>query len=151
MTTSKICSTKALLNQQTKKISSFMSWTSFPSYISKSLLHRWKSNSITHGNKNGLDDNNGNDISVIVFRLPSLHKKWSFPLRVSIRKCDQVSRKLWLWSHFVKIYLLPSVLKDNKTIFFELYLKIYTFLWNQSNYLHWKRIKWFLYDESQTD
>ena len=60
-----------------------MSWTSFPSYISKSLLHRWKSNSITHGNKNGLDDNNGNDISVIVFRLPSLHKKWSFPLRIS--------------------------------------------------------------------
>ena len=30
----------------------------------------------------------------------TLHKKWSFSLRIS--NCDQICRKLWIWSHLLK-------------------------------------------------
>ena len=41
----KICSNKKLLDDQIKKILSFMSWNGFPNYVSKPLLRHLKSNS----------------------------------------------------------------------------------------------------------
>ena len=41
----KICRDHQLLDDQLKKILSFMSWNGFPNYVSKPLLRRLKSNS----------------------------------------------------------------------------------------------------------
>ena len=37
----------------------------------------------------------------------TLHKKWSFPLRIS-SKCDQICRKLRIWSHLLKKSLMEN-------------------------------------------
>ena len=38
----------------------------------------------------------------------SLHKKWSFPLKISFSRCDQIRSKLWIWSYLLKKSLLSS-------------------------------------------
>ena len=57
--------------------------------------------------------------SIKFFELLSLHKKWSFPLRIFFGKCDQIHRELWIWLHLLKkLYFLFSVycLKKNGLI-----------------------------------
>ena len=46
-----------------------MSWNKFPNHVSKSLLHRLRSNSTII-----LSNNNKNDIPEIIFRLPNAEK-----------------------------------------------------------------------------
>ena len=38
----------------------------------------------------------------------TLHKKWSFPLRISSSKCDQIRSFLWIWSHLMKKSLMEN-------------------------------------------
>ena len=35
-------------------------------------------------------------------------KKLSFPLRIFFSKCDQIRRKLWIWSHMLKKSLMEN-------------------------------------------
>ena len=42
--------------------------------------------------------------SITVFE--TLHKKWSFPLRICFSKCDQFRRKLQIWTHLLKQSLM---------------------------------------------
>ena len=60
----KICSNQKLLDDQMKKILSFMSWNGFPNYVSKPLLHRLKSNSTILSSNNSIEKN---DIPEIIF------------------------------------------------------------------------------------
>ena len=38
----------------------------------------------------------------------SLHKKWSFPLRISFSKCDQIRSNLRIWSHLLKKSIMEN-------------------------------------------
>ena len=68
----KIFSNEALLNQQIKKISLFMSWNGFPNYISKALLQRLKSNSKKRFDNTSMNDvkNKNEKVTEIFFGLP---------------------------------------------------------------------------------
>ena len=63
---------------------------------------------------------NWSNLSAIIL---TLHKKWSFPLRISsVNKCDQICRKLRIWSHLLKKSLMENF------IFGALYCKSQYFL-----------------------
>ena len=40
--------------------------------------------------------------------LHTLHKKWSFPVRISSVNVTQSATKLWIWSHFLKKSLIEN-------------------------------------------
>ena len=67
----KICSNQKLLDDQMKKILSFMLWNRFPNYVSKPLLCRLKSNSTITSSNNSIKKN---DIPEIIFCLPYTRK-----------------------------------------------------------------------------
>ena len=60
----KICSNQKLLDDQMKKILSFMSWNGFPNYVSKLPLRHLKSNSTIPSSNNSIEKN---DIPEIIF------------------------------------------------------------------------------------
>ena len=49
---------------------------------------------------------------------PSLHKKRSFPLRISSSKCDQIRRKLRIWSHITDLITFTEEILNGKLHFF---------------------------------
>ena len=63
----KICSNQQLLDDQMKKVLSFMSCNGFPNYVCKPLMRRLKSNSTITSSKNSIEKN---DKSEIIFCLP---------------------------------------------------------------------------------
>ena len=79
----KICSNKKLLDDQIKKILSFMSWNGFPNYVSKPLLHHLKSNSTLPSSNNSIEKN---DIPEIIFRLPYAGKVGEQLLKRCLKK-----------------------------------------------------------------
>ena len=50
------------------------------------------------------------------FHIP-LHKKWRFSLKDFFSKCDQIRRKLWIWSHLLKKPLMENFIFCVVTIF----------------------------------
>ena len=70
----KICSNQQLLDDQMKKVLSFMSCNGFPNYVCKPLMRRLKSNSTITSSKNSIEKN---DKSEIIFCLPYAgNPKW---------------------------------------------------------------------------
>ena len=67
----KICSNQKLLDDQMKKILSFMSWNGFPNYVSKPLMRRLKSNSTITSSNNITEKN---DILRSFFVSPPLER-----------------------------------------------------------------------------
>ena len=63
----KISSNQELLDDQMKKMFSFMSYNGFPNYVSQPLLRRLKSNSTIPSSNNRIEKN---DIPETIFRLP---------------------------------------------------------------------------------
>ena len=69
----------------------------------------------------------------------ALHKKWSFPLRISSVNVIK-SRKLRIWSHLLKKPLLENFIfcavgamkKPGKIAFNESYMFTRNFIWNES-------------------
>ena len=62
----KICRNPKLLDEQTRKNASFMSWNGFLNYVSKPLLGSFKSNSTIPSSNNSIVKN---DINEIIFSL----------------------------------------------------------------------------------
>ena len=93
------------LNQQIKKIWSFVSWNGFPNYIWKALLHRLKSSGRNRSNntsKNNVKDKNVRDI---VFRLPYAGTKGEQLVKHCLK---EIRRCLKIYFKFIVIMTLRN-------------------------------------------
>ena len=90
----KICSNEVLLNQQIKKILLFMSSNGFPTYISKALLQRLKSNSKKCFENTSMNDvkNKNEKVTEIFFRLPYTGIKGEQLVKHCLKKIKVVLR-----------------------------------------------------------
>ena len=79
----KIGSNQKLLDDQMRKILSFMSWNGFPNYVNKPLLRHLKSNSTIPSSNNSIEKN---DIPEIIFRLRYVGKVGEQLLKRCLKK-----------------------------------------------------------------
>ena len=58
-----------------------------------------------------------------------LHKKWSFPLRIFFSKCDQIRRKVRIFSHLLKKSLMENLIFCAVIVIFLLLLLVF-YVWS---------------------
>ena len=54
-----------------------------------------------------------------------LHKKWSFPLRIFFSKCDQIRRKVRIFSHLLKKSLMENLIFCAWLLFFSFFFSYF--------------------------
>ena len=58
-----------------------------------------------------------------------LHNKWSFPLRIFFSKCDQIRRKVRIFSHLLKKSLMENLIFCAVIVIFLLLLLVF-YVWS---------------------
>ena len=109
-----IRSNEVFLNQQIKKILSFMSWNGFPNYIWKALLHRLKSSGRNHSNNTSKNNVKDKNVREILFRLPYAGTKGEQLVKhclVKIRCCLKIHIK-FIAIHDIKKFTFYCNVKD---------------------------------------
>ena len=103
-----ICINQKLLDDQMKKILSFMPWNGFPNYVSKPLLGRMKSNSTKPSSNNSIEKNN---ISEIIFRLPYAENIDEQHLKRCLKKVKRCLHMTKGTTLFVKSSVLVAIFR----------------------------------------
>ena len=52
----------------------------------------------------------GSDLSVLHFKMYSLHKKMKFSIKDFFYKCDRICRKLRIWSRLLKNFVMENII-----------------------------------------